>query len=47
MIVTEFMEGGSLDRFLKVCLIFWSGKAGDLPAIDCHWGGACTLFKLL
>ena len=33
MIVTEFMEGGSLDGFLKVRLICWSGKAGDWPAI--------------
>ena len=33
MIVTEFMEGGSLDQFLKVRLISWFGKAGDLPSI--------------
>ena len=33
MIVTEFMEGGSLDQFLKVRLISWFGKAGDLAAI--------------
>ena len=33
MIVTEFMEGGSLDQFLKVRLISWFGRAGDLPAI--------------
>ena len=31
MIVTEFMEGGSLDQFLKVRLISWLAKLGIWP----------------
>lgn len=41
MIVTEYMENGSLDAFLRVCLSL-SGE-GRVSITSAHTGGVCSL----